>query len=283
MLFTRTLEVNKQTNTMSAIKNTKGANTLVDFITKISGSIKDWNDRFLAKNWNENDKVIYSKNLRDLIALRDRKLNQSSISAIQKISIINTYYFDFSQSKKINMIMEFVYNKMTSIGYQKIRDISTIMSMLNDYLLALKNICDSIADVNATYKAMNELKQYIDANMNTIATEFKTSETVECKYGNTNIWLYGRITRCNNDDGTYNIRFNNNVAGMQYFVNRNNIRSISKNRANQTKKQCQAITETCNRFNTNYYARLQTQKEFQTIFQKTVLNDDVVINIMSYF
>jgi hypothetical protein len=261
---------------MSAIKNTKGANTLVDFITKISVSIKDWNGRFLAKNWSENDKVIYSKNLRHLIALRDRKLNQSSISAIQKISIINTYYFDFSQSKKINMIMEFVYNKMTSIGYQKIRDISTIMSMLNDYLLALKNICDSIADVNATYKTMNEIKQYIDANMNSIATEFKDSERVEGNYLGRNEWLPGRICKYN-VNGSYIIRYDS--GDIEYQVNRNNIRSISKHRANQTKKQCQAITENYNRFNTNYYARVYMQKDFQ----KTNLNDDVVINIMSYF
>ena len=272
---------------MSLIKNNKGSNALVDFVTKISDSIKDWNDRFRnprAENWTENDKRIYSKNLQDLIRLRERKLNQSRINPIQKIIIINNYYSDLSQSKKIEMIMDFVYNKMTNKGFQKIRDIADIMAMLNNYLVTLKNTCDSIADVNATYKAMNDLKQYIDDSANNIATEFNISERVECKYGNTNIWLPGRILRYNNNyDGSYHIRCDNNEAGIQYFVNRNNIRSISKHRANQTKKQCQAIAVTYNEFNTNYYARLQAQKEFQALFQKTNLNDDVVINIMSYF
>jgi hypothetical protein len=264
---------------MSALKNQKGVNILVNFIIEQTGFITVLNDR-IRNPLAENDEVIYSKNLRDLIALRDRKLNQSRISAIQKISIINTYYFDFSQSKKIDMIMDFVYNKMTSIGYQKIRDISSIMSMWNDYLLALKNPSDSIADVNATYKTMNEIKQYIDANMNSIATEFKLSEKIEGNYWGRNEWLpvAGRIAYCN-DDGTFCIRYDNRKAGIQNFVDKKNIRSISKHRANQTKKQCQSITETYNRFNTNYYARVYMQKDFR----KTNLNDDVVINIMSYF
>ena len=269
---------------MLTLKNQKGVNNLVDFVTKKSVSIKDWNERFAnprAENWSKNDKNIYSKNLRDLIALRDRKLNQSSISAIQKIIIINTYYIDLSQSKKIEMIMDIVYNKITSKGFQKIRDISTIMTMLNNYLLALKNTCDSIvAHVNATNKAMNELKQYIDDTVNSIATEFKNSEKIEGNYLGRNEWLPGRIYHCYME-GTYRIRYDS--GNWENFVNRNNIRSISKHRASQTKKQYQAITETYNEFNTNYYARLQMQKEFQTIFQKTNLNDDVVINIMSYF
>ena len=272
---------------MLTLKNQKGVNNLVKFITQTSSSIKGWNDRFInprAKNWSKNDKNVYTKNLRVLTALRERKLNQSSISALQKIIIINNYYSDLSQSKKIDMIMYFVHNKITSKGFHKIRDIANIMAMFNDYLVTLKNTCDSIADLNATYKAMNDLKQYIDDSANNIATEFKISEKVECKYGNTNVWLPGRILRYNNDyDGTYHIRCDNNEAGVQYFINRNNIRSISKHRASQTKKQWQAITETYNEFNTNYYARVYMQKEFQTIFQKTVLNDDVVINIMSYF
>jgi len=174
------------------------------------------------------------------------------------------------------MIMGLVYSKMTSIGYQKIRDISSVMSMLNDYLLALKNPVDSIADVNATNKAMNELKQYIDDNMNSIATEFKLSEKVEGNYLGRNEWLPGRIYYCYMD-GTYRIRYDSGI--WEDSVNRNNIRSISKNRATQTKKQCQSIAETYNRFNTNYYARLYMQKDFQ----KTNLNDDVIVNIMSYF
>jgi ribosomal protein L24E len=266
------------------MKNNKGSNALVDFVTKISVSIKDWNDRFRnprAENWTENDKRIYSKNLQDLIRLRDKKLNQSSISALQKIIIINTHCSDLSQSKKIEMIMHFVHNKITSIGYQKIRDIATIMSMLNNSLVSLKNTCDSIADVNATNKAMNELKQYIDDTANNIATEFKTSEKIEGNFWNTNMWLPGRIVRYNIDDGTYFVRYDSGV--LEYFVNKYNIRSISKHRANQTKKQLQAIMETHNDFNVNYYARLHMHKEFQSIFQKTSLNDDVVINIMSYF
>ena len=288
MLFRNKPSISKPTNQhhfkMSALKKTKGENTLVNFITYTTVTIlvtKGLGDPRVA-NWTETEKLKYSKSIRDLITSRDKKLNQSRISAIQKISIINTYYSDFSQSKKIEMIMNFVYNKMTSIGYQKIRDISTIMTMLNNYLLALKNPCDSIADVNATRKAMNELKQYIDDNMNTIATEFKEGEKIEGNYWGRNEWLPlpGRIANCNND-GTYIIRYDtkNKKAVMQYFVNRKNIRSISKNRASQTKKQCQAITETYNEFNTNYYARLYMKKDFQ----KTKLNDDVIINIMSYF
>lgn len=268
---------------MLTLKDQKGVNNLVKFITETSTSINVWNYR-LRISRSEHDIQLHSKTLRDLNALRERKLNQSGISAIQKISIINTYYRDLSQSKKIEMIMHFVHNKITSKGFHKIRDIANIMAMFNDYLVTLKNTCHSIADVNATYKAMNDLKQYIDDSANNIATEFKISEKVECKYGNTNLWLPGRILRYNNDyDGTYHIRCDNNEAGVQYFVNRNNIRSISKHRASQTKKQYQAIAETYNNFNANYYARLNMQKEFQIIFQKTVLNDDVVINIMSYF
>lgn len=267
---------------MSALKNQKGVNTLIQFINCTTTTIvvtKGWGDPRFA-NWTENEKLKYSNSIRDLITSRDKKLNQSRISAIQKISIINTYYFDFSQSKKIDMIMDFVYNKMTSIGYQKIRDISTIMTMFNNYILALKNPGDSIANVNATRKAMNELKQYIDDSISSIATEFKLSEKIEGNYWGRNEWLpvAGRIAYCN-DDGTFCIRYDNRKAGIQNFVDKKNIRSISKHRANQTKKQCQSITETYNRFNTNYYARVYMQKDFR----KTNLNDDVVINIMSYF
>jgi len=274
----------KQTNQyhfkMSSLKNQKGVNTLADFITKISVSIKDWNGRFLAKNWSVNDKVIYSKNLRGLIALRDRKLNQSSVNPVQKIIIINNHYSDLSQNKKIDMIMHFVHNKITSRGYKKIRDIATIMTTFNCSLLALKNICESIADVNATNKAMNELKQYIDDNMNNIATDFDLGDTVERYFLAINNWISGKIYR-RNQDGTYDIRYDN--GDWEDSVNRKNIRRTSKYLISQMEKQCQVVEETYNEFNKNYYAILHMQKEFQTIFQKTVLNDDIVINIMSYF
>ena len=129
---------------MSAIKNTKGGTKLADYITKISDSIKDWNGRFRnprAEKWSKNDKNIYTKNLQHLIALRERKLNQSGVNTLEKISIIHTHYSDLSQSKKIEMIMHFVYNKITSRGYKKIRDIATIMSTLNNYLVIfVKNV-----------------------------------------------------------------------------------------------------------------------------------------------
>lgn len=264
---------------MLTLKDQKGVNNLVKFITETSTSINVWNDR-LRISRSEHDKNIYTKNLRDLIALMEKKLNQSSINPIQKIIIINTYYSYLSQSKKIEMIMHFVHNKITSKGFHKIRDIANIMAMFNNYILALKNPGDSIADVNATYKAMNDLKQYIDDSANNIATEFKLSEKIEGNYWGRNEWLpvAGRIAYCN-DDGTFCIRYDNRKAGIQHFVDKKNIRSISKHRASQTKKQYQAIAETYNNFNTNYYARVYMQKDFR----KTVLNDDVVINIMSYF
>jgi len=277
--FAKNLEVNKQINTMSALKNQKGVNTLADFITKISGSIKDWNGRFLAKNWSVNDKHIYAKNLRDLIALRDRKLNQSSVNPVQKIIIINNHYSDLLQNKKIDMIMHFVHNKITSRGYKKIRDIATIMSTFNCSLLALKNTCESIAHVNATHKAIDELKQYIDENMNNIATDFDLGDTVERYFLAINNWISGKIYR-RNQDGTYDIRYDN--GDWEDSVNRKNIRRTSKYLISQMKKQCQVVEETYNEFNKNYYVRLHMQKEFQTIFQKTVLNDDVIVNIMGY-
>ena len=269
---------------MSAIKNTKGGTNLAEIITKLSDWIKDWNDRFRnprAENWSKNDKKIYTKNLRNLIALRERKLNQSSISAVQKIIIINNYYSDLSQSKKTEMIMHFVYNKITTIGYQKIRDIVTIMTMLNNYLVTLKNTCDSITDVNATNKAMNELKQYIDDSANKIATEFKSGEKIEGNFWSRNVWLPGRIVRYDVNYGTYFVRYDSGV--LEYFVNKYNIRSISKHRASQMKKQCQSVIEVYNDFNVNYYARMHMHEEFNAIFQKTPLYDDLVVNIMSYF